>query len=112
MAERISTAEAADLSAVSAPLTVRLLAADLLDARKELAALRAILDGRTTPPTEAEIVTHHAAGGFWLVRARLGVPNVAVTLASARMAARNNLFALWIPLDAAGHPCAWPTVTP
>ena len=59
------------------------LAADLIDARAELAAQRAILDGRTTPPTEAEIVAHHAAGGFWLVRARLGVPNVAATLAAA-----------------------------
>ncbi len=38
------------------------------NAAEELVALRSIIAGRTTPPTEAERETHSAAGGAWLVR--------------------------------------------
>ena len=43
--------------------------------REERDAERAIINGRTTPPTDAEIAAHAAAGGAWLVTlpARRGV---------------------------------------
>lgn len=120
MGERISTAEARDLSAVTSPLTERLLAADLLDARAELAALHAILDGRTVGPTEAEAIAHAAAGGWYLVTwsdetvpgppgQLLGsAPDIDHLLRSlARLGAVGRVFTL----NRDRQPCAWP-VTP
>lgn len=51
-------------------------------------ALRAIVDGRTAAPTDAERAVH---AGEWLVRYR------------------DSRACRWWPLDSTGRPCAWPT---
>lgn len=84
----------------------------------ELAALRAILDGRTTPPTEAEIRAHASAGGGWLFAwdtaagptQEVAFHGLTVLEALAHAAELDSLsFAL--PLGPDRRPCAWP-VTP
>lgn len=67
-------------------------------ARAEADALRAIIAGRVTPPTDAEIAAHLAAGGDWLVRKTLDATLIPRTVR-------------WHPLDATGCPTTWP-VTP
>lgn len=84
-------------------------------------ALRAIIDGRSTPPTNAEIDAHDAGGGRWrwvvtpdgVFRGFSGdlekwEPSCAVLDARHRAA---FYVTRWWPLDATGRPCAWP-VTP
>ena len=93
-------------------------------ARVEVLALRAILAGRTTPPTVEEIATHEAAGGTWLffeTKNAEGQPlhDAAPTVADREFnayEAREGQMLLghavrWWPLDADGRPCAWPVVT-
>ena len=76
----------------------------LLHARDEL---RAIVEGRTAPPTDAEIDAHHAAGGSWLT-------GDTVTWAPASLRGmRDNgetEGCVWIALDRSYRPCARPVV--
>lgn len=87
----------------------------------ELDALRAIVEGRTTPPTDEECEAHEAAGGLWRwivtvdgsvswglssdigptcdTRPLSGVPRRIGSVYAVR----------WWPLDSTGRPCAWPT---
>lgn len=76
----------------------RLLVAERDAARAEAEALRAIIAGRVTPPTDAEIAAHLASGGDWLVRKTLDATLIPRTVR-------------WHPLDATGCPTTWP-VTP
>ena len=64
----------------------------------QLAGARAIVEGRTVAPTDAEIAAHLAAGGDWLVRKTLDATLIPRTVR-------------WHPLDATGCPTTWP-VTP
>lgn len=82
-----------------------------------IAALEAIIEGRTTPPTDAEIEAHAAqrCPGLWLTRDDGG--NVFVECGGAAVArTRENQASAgddgtrWISLDTAGRPCAWPVV--
>lgn len=83
---------------------------------------RAIIDGRATPPTDAEIAKHCAAGGRW----RSFVPGefilstgdgdaedaqqtAAVQSANALIVGTRGV--RWWALDAQCRPCAWPVVT-
>ena len=79
-------------------------------AEAERDALRAIIDGRTVPPTAAEIEAHHAAGGAWFVRApwRPGVWITEVAWREVRDVWSEG--AVCIALDAQRKPCAWPVV--
>lgn len=90
----------------------------LTDAGWELAAecdrLRAIIAGRTTPPTDEEIYAHEVAGGMWVATpARKTISGRSWSCAmSTAYEVRRFLVSpgdRWIPLDAAGRPCAWPT---
>jgi hypothetical protein len=79
--------------------------------RAELLALRAIVEGRTTAPTVAEIA---ANPGPWLVQYVDGGYDV-LDDRSARALARLEFGhsvrpVRWWPLDADGRPCAWPVV--
>jgi hypothetical protein len=88
--------------------------------RRELDTARAILAGRSTPPTDAEIEAHDAAGGSWLTnRGVVGlgfseVLEIEFPGGSILTGQRVEDVALgiewWIALDAHGRPCAWPVV--
>ena len=70
--------------------------------------LEAIIAGRTTPPTDAEIAAHD---GAWLVSGR----GLALALSGQKAAdcAYNARSAgaewRWLPIADDGRPCAWPT---
>lgn len=75
-------------------------------------ALRAIIAGRTEPPTEAEARAHASEGGWWLALVvedarpdRDAIPHVSV---HGRVAPGWRGLRWW-PIDATGRPCAWPT---
>lgn len=85
-------------------------AATALESERD--ALRAIVAGRTTAPTDAETAAHDAAGGRWLV-AMQPLTSGFVSREVVRMRGVNFLCgaaARWWPLDATGRPCAWPVV--
>ena len=83
-------------------------------AEREVARLRSIVEGRTVPPTDAEIAAHHVTrNGQWLVRVQVsdcGGANADVLLSrgSARDARASGLVLRWWPLANDGRPCAWP----
>lgn len=91
--------------------------AALNDALHRAEALRAIIEGRTTPPTEAEIAAHDRAGGGWVIcspAAPLDTRIVCLSAATAKVRAafcRGAVIRRWWPLDNDGRPCAWPVVT-
>lgn len=80
---------------------------------EEIATLREIIAGRTTPPTDAEIEAHAQDGGRWVVRFD------GLTYHSPCEGARSwrddvceawETAGRWWALDASGAPCAWPVV--
>jgi hypothetical protein len=82
----------------------------------ELDAARAIIDGRTTPPTEEEQAAHAATDGDeWLVRYRVAYEGEFIFQESftdlSGFYDGGMIAERWWPLDADGRPCAWPTVT-
>jgi len=82
------------------------------DLRDDLDRLRAIVEGRTTPPTDAESAAHDAAGGAWLVAWRRGErPTVASIVSGPRVWWPTADVVTAVALDAQRRPCAWPVVT-
>ena len=80
--------------------------------RAEAALMREIIEGRTTPPTDAEIEAHAAAGcGWWLI-----VTEHSFDYDMPDAVARDEWVQAgavrWCPCADDGRPCAWPTVTP
>lgn len=76
--------------------------------------LRAIIEGRTTPPTDEEIAAHAATGGRWAVSTRDGSADL-VTLPRAVHLLRDERAPRyapkrWVALDTDCRPCAWPIV--
>lgn len=77
----------------------------------------AIIEGRTVPPTDAEIEAHSQARrpGLWVTRDAEG--NVIVECGPRSLAELRHEHEMdgggvrWIPLDAAGRPCAWPVAS-
>lgn len=87
---------------------------DEVSASAEAGRLLAIIAGRTTPPTDAEIEAHDARGGAWLVtlppRAQVRMmPETRYTSDSTEV---SRLWwsegAWWVPV-LHGRPSAWPT---
>ena len=81
--------------------------------RADNVRLRAIVAGRETAPTDAELTTHHDEGGQWLVIRAASPRSIVDTLRSVtdvRAWARSGTPLRWLPLDASGRPCPWPTV--
>lgn len=77
--------------------------------RAEVAGLRAVVEGRTVPPTPQEIDHHWRMGGAWLV-ARSVVTDRAEAL---RLASVGIAGIAWVALGGmlrGGTPCPWPTV--
>jgi hypothetical protein len=87
------------------------------EAEAERDGLRAIVEGRTVAPTDAEIAAHEKARGRWSVvgeGANAGFATLTRYAEKAReirgMAADLDGITRWWPLDASGRPCPWPTV--
>lgn len=81
---------------------------------ERVAELEAIIAGRTTPPTDAEIYAHDARGGAWLVTLppRAQVRMMPETRYTSDPAEVSRLWwsegAWWVPV-LHGRPRAWPT---
>ena len=87
--------------------------AQLAQVTAERDALRAIVEGRTTPPTWQEIERHHESGGSWIFSAG-GVADVSERASVTHRWADDHRDlpgmggCRWWPLDTNGRPCAWP----
>lgn len=80
--------------------------------------LEAIIAGRTTPPTDAEIEAHAATSGGWLVKWVVGTTTQRIVgdefgavhgVANVQEWRDRCEVSRWIALDAEGRPCAWTT---
>lgn len=90
----------------------------VLELMSELAAQRAIIEGRTVAPTDAEIDAHEAAGGSWSVR--VGSPSggawwpISPSYPDMVRGVRDGVVVMpgeskhWTALDRQRRPCAWP----
>lgn len=77
--------------------------------RADNVRLRAIVAGRETAPTDAELTTHHDEGGSgWLVSSDRDVIPYTLCRSEARDGGASP-GARWWALDASGRPCPWPT---
>lgn len=107
-AERVLVAERARAEAAEAECARLTTERDA--ARAEAAGLRAVVEGRTVPPTPQEIAAHHdASGSGWLVSSDRDVIPYTLCRSEARDGGAPD-GARWWPLDASGRPCPWPTV--
>jgi hypothetical protein len=86
--------------------------------RQERDALRAIIEGRTTPPTDAEARAHAAAGGLWRafhyspgMEAHFDHLDAIGARKTATVLRERGLHATWWALDSQRRPCVWPVVT-
>ena len=89
------------------------LAATVVAQAAEIASLRAIIDGRTTPPTGEEIEAHHRAGGTWYVASTHGRALTTTrgdAIALCGHLAANKYPATWWAISVRGRPCAWPVL--
>lgn len=86
--------------------------------RAELADLRAIIDGRVVPPTDAEIAAHREACGYWRFVTEADEDGTCETAEDVHESARTDVpwprtpAARWWAHDFSGRPCAWPVVAP
>lgn len=88
------------------------LAATVVAQAAEIDRLRAIIDGRTTPPTDAEITAHGTAAGRWRWASpdqHGEFPSTARWRASVAVVARVPGVRWWAT-DSDKRPCAWPVV--
>jgi hypothetical protein len=88
---------------------------------RALTSLRAIVEGRTTPPTDAEIAAHDHAGGWWSYLPPPGQSSCTCATCAVHQQPsgeipRSNVRAVaglgggrWWALDSQRRPCAWPT---
>ena len=76
--------------------------------------MRAVGEGRTDPPTDAEIAAHAKAGGGWLVRAEWRTGRQSIDFVQpwapqiAKVLRDHNSATWWMAADAEWMPCAWP----
>ncbi len=92
-------------------------APDLTEAR-DLAAMwqaraeaaEAIIAGRTTPPTDAEVYAHGGPGrsGWWLVSSPDDMSLELIEQPKERDWCIEWGATQWLPIDLDGRPCAWP----
>lgn len=99
------------------------LAAEVLRLRAERDALRAIIAGRTTPPSAEESAAHYAMGGTWLILRKRDATTVSRERLFWSEALGPSVHTLgiddpndskplrWIALTCEGGlPCPWPEV--
>ena len=104
----------------AAPDDVKSLAHTVVAQTAELASFRAIIDGRTTPPTDEEIRSAVRAGLTVILHATEACDGHRVDLRTrdvlvlstwaAHHADGNFASATWRLIDANDRPCAWPVV--
>lgn len=82
---------------------------ELADANGKLTRLLAVVDGRTTPPTDAEIEAH--AETWRCVGATHTWDEMSGRMARALRNVLGKAPVRWWSLDAIGRPCDWPEVT-
>ena len=84
----------------------------LRETQRERDAMKAIIEGRTTPPTDEEIASHHATRGRWYVADHAGGGEVRGYPPTVREIAgwhrERAATWRWCALDSHGRPCAWP----
>ena len=74
--------------------------------------LHAIIEGRTVPPTDAELAAHDAAGALWMIAHRDGqIVVTAMSWPSSRDWHVAKGAVRWWALAIDGRPCAWPEVS-
>lgn len=74
-------------------------------------ALHAIIEGRATAPTDAELAAHDERGALWMIAHERG--DIVVTVMSwpsSRDWHVGKGATRWWPLESDGRPCAWPVV--
>lgn len=74
----------------------------------ECARLRAIVEGRTVAPTDAEIAAH--TGEWRCVGAGAAYAEISGLVAAGLRDVARGVTLRWWPLDATGRPCSWPEV--
>ena len=88
------------------------LAATVVAQADELARLRGIVEGRTTPPTDEEIEAHWRAKGIWFVTSPVWHESIRGRTKAESYAEdhrENDSQWTWVAADATGRPTAWPT---
>ena len=79
---------------------------------RTVVALHAIIEGRTVPPTDAELAAHDAAGALWMIARRDGqIVVTAMSWPSSRDWHVAKGAVRWWALAIDGRPCAWPEVS-
>jgi len=74
--------------------------------------LHAIIEGRTVPPTDAELAAHDAAGALWMIAHRDGqIVVTAMSWPSSRDWHVAKGAVRWWPLASDGRPCARPEMS-
>lgn len=87
-------------------------AAEAVRLRDTVIALHAIVEGRTTAPTDAELAAHDAAGALWMIAHRDGqIVVTAMSWPSSRDWHVAKGAVRWWALAIDGRPCAWPEVS-
>lgn len=123
-----SIVEALDTAAVRLARENAKLSAQVAALTAERDAAMAIIAGRATAPTDAEIAAHahplRSPIGAWLVTANDGNRQLVHLwrpfdadsrsedweMLRRRMGPFKFTIARWVPIDAEGRPCAWPVV--
>lgn len=77
---------------------------------RTVVVLHAIIEGRTTPPTDDELAAHAKRGGQWMMLAPQGISADRFAWPSPRDWYVARGASRWWPLDRDGRPCAWPEV--
>lgn len=93
-----------DHEVVSVDIDIALALAD------EVERLRAIVEGRTTPPTVEEAEAHINAGRSFRVVSVNGGAYSAESVLAVDLAVSDFPGSRWWALDSHGRPCAWPEV--
>ena len=104
----------ADEARVFAQIAERTGHGDSLTARlvRTVIVLHAIIEGRTVPPTDAELAAHDAAGALWMIAHRDGqIVVTAMSWPSSRDWHVAKGAVRWWALAIDGRPCAWPEVS-
>ena len=82
----------------------------LRETQRERDAMKAIVEGRTTPPTVEEAEAHINAGRSFRVVSVNGGAYSAESVLAVDLAVSDFPGSRWWALDSHGRPCAWPEV--